>query len=85
MTYVEVDFDAPDAYVGNEEDGVYLSVGEGTGGWYVSAAVDSDSGAFVETLMTDNGPYDTHEAALSIGKYWAYSWCATNGIYLNKP
>ena len=76
----EVDFDDPAAYVGDEDDGVYVGVGEGPDGWYASTVVDSNTGSFVDSLVTDDGPYETREKALEAGKSQAVEWCLDNQV-----
>lgn len=76
----EVDFDNPAAYVGDENDGVYVGVGKGPDGWYASTVVDSNTGSFVDSLVMDDGPYPTEAEALEAGKGQAIEWCLTNGV-----
>jgi hypothetical protein len=76
----EVDFDAPDAYVGDEDDGVYVGVAEGSDGWYVSTVIDSYTGSFVDSLIMDDGPYPTEAKALEAGKGQAIEWCLDNRV-----
>ncbi len=86
MDYIaEVDFDNPDAYVGDENDGVYVGVGEGPDGWYVSTVVDSNTGSFVDNLVMDDGPYPTEAEALEAGKNQAIEWCLDNGVEWDEP
>ncbi len=76
-----VQFDADRAeYVGDEEDGVYYLVSEGADGWYMTAVVDCDSAGFVADLYTDEGPYETEDAALAAGKGAAIDWCINNQV-----
>lgn len=78
-----VQFDVDEAtYVGSGEDGVYYQVGEHEGKWYVTAVVDSETGAFTEDIMTDDGPYDTENDATTQGKNIAYDWCFYNNVSL---
>ena len=67
-----VPFSADDAkYVGDEEDGVYYQTAEGPDGWYVTAVVDCNSTHFVETLLDDDGPYETEADAENVGHAFA--------------
>ena len=68
------------SYVGDEQDGVYYSVGQGPKGWYVTTVVDSDTGGFVDTMHEDDGPYESEEAALLGGKDAGVEWCLTNEV-----
>lgn len=83
--HAEVDLDEPDACVGDGFDNVYVGVGEGPDGWYVSAVVDSDTGSFVDSLVTDDGPYTTQAEALEAGKNAGREWCYTNNVATGDP
>lgn len=79
-TIAEVDFDEAE-YVGDEEDGVYVQAAQGPdGGWYVSGVVDSNTGSFVDSLFTDDGPYDSYDEAMDAGKGGAADWCINNNV-----
>jgi len=75
--YALVDFDNPAAYVGGEE-GVYVGVGEGPDGWYVSTIVDCN--AYCGEMTTDDGPYPSEAEATKAGTYGAADWCLENEI-----
>ena len=68
------------SYIGDEQDGVYYSWGEGPKGWYVTTVVDCDSAGFVETMTEDDGPYESAEAAELAGKDAGMEWCFDNQI-----
>jgi len=79
-------------YIGDGTDGVYYQVGEARGvrgvrdGWYLSTVVDSDTGGFVQDMDTDDGPYDTFEAAMLAGQDAAGEWCYTNNVnFVDDP
>lgn len=67
-------------YVGDEQDGVYYSVGQGPKGWYVTTVVDCDTGGFVETMTEDDGPYDSELDATAAGQSAATEWCLFNEV-----
>ncbi|MCP1674400.1 hypothetical protein J2T57_001502 [Natronocella acetinitrilica] len=84
------------SYLGSGDDGVYYQVEELTQeeidahdesdfalGWYVTVVVDSDTGAFVDTLVADAGPFPSREEALRHGRGIARDWCADNDIVLD--
>ena len=51
-------------YVGDEEDGCYINVGIGPGGWYITVVIDSNRRGFTDNLLSDDGPYESEEDAL---------------------
>lgn len=75
----EVDFDEA-TYIGNEDDGVYFAVAKGRDGWYMSAVVDCNTSHFVESLVTDDGPYKTENEANWAGRDAAVQWCVDNDV-----
>ena len=76
----EVDVD--EAYsVGDEDDVVYYSVALGPDGYYLSAIIDSTTGAFVDSLVSDDGPYTTEEDAIEAGLDLALGWLSDNEIF----
>ena len=75
-----VDVDDGATYIGSGDDGVYFDAAEGPDGWYMSAIVDSDTGHFVDSLVTDDGPYETRERAIEAGRNAAYDWCMNNDV-----
>lgn len=76
-----VQFDVDDAeYVGDGEDGCYYQTAEGPNGWYVTVVVDSNTGSFVDNLITDDGPYRSDEEAGQAGKYLSRDWCNMNEV-----
>lgn len=80
MPIVNDDWDGA-TYYGDEDDGVYVSVGRGPDGkWYFTASVDCNSAHFTDTLVGDNGPYETEEEAKEAGKNVALTWCWDNGV-----
>jgi hypothetical protein len=75
-----VDFDDAE-YIGNDEDGVYFAVAKDRRGcWWMSAAVDCNSGHFTDMLVTDDGPYLTEAEAQSAGRSMARHWCENNDV-----
>jgi len=76
---VEVDFDEA-TYVGDEDDGVYYQVGEKDRKFYVSTSVDCNSAHFTDSLITDEGPFDTEAQARSRGRAIAEGWCNDNQV-----
>jgi hypothetical protein len=72
-------------YVGDEQDGVYVGVGKGPKGWYVSTVVDSETGSFVDDLFVDDGPYATREEAVQAGINAGLEWCFDNGVECETP
>jgi hypothetical protein len=81
------DVDVDEAtYVGDGEDGCYYdAAADHDGKWYTSVIVDCDTAGFVDTLIQDDGPYDTFEAAMEAGRHYAEDWCVTNGVALDDP
>lgn len=80
-----VDFDVDEAtYVGDEEDGVYYQVAKGRKGWYMTAVVDCNTAAFVDTLVSDDGPYDSEAHAITAGQNCAIEWCMDNDVVQTK-
>jgi hypothetical protein len=76
----EVDLDEA-FYLGGGEDGVYFDAEEGPGGWYTSSVVDCNSGHFIDSLVTDDGPYGTRAEALQAALNGsAYEWLVTNHV-----
>lgn len=74
------------SYVGDEQDGCYYSAGHGPNGWYYTVVVDCDSAGFVDTIVSDDGPYNTEDDAKQAGKNQAIDWCLTNHVsYDDKP
>lgn len=71
-------------YVGDGTDGVYYDAAPHRGKWYASALVDSDTGHFVDSLFTDDGPHDTEEEALRAGRNGATEWCFTNDVSIEE-
>ena len=69
-------------YIGNGDDGVYYQVAQGADGWYMTAVVDSTH--LVHTLVVDDGPYESKEAASTSGKNAAVEWCANNDVGFGK-
>lgn len=74
-------------YIGDPDDGVYYTVARGFDGkWYGSAIVDSNTGSFVDALVTDDGPYDFEGQAETAMADAAKDWCIENGVmYDNEP
>ena len=75
----EVDMDES-RYLGTGEDGVYFDAAEAKDGWYMSAVADSNTGGFVDSLVTDDGPYTSEADALEAGLNAACEWLVTNEI-----
>jgi hypothetical protein len=68
-------------YIGNPDDGVYYTVAKGTDGkWYGSALVDCNTGSFVDSLVTDDGPYDYEGQAETAMADAAKQWCFDNDV-----
>jgi len=83
ITVVDVD----EAYsVGAEvQDGagadvVYFAVAEAGGKWFMSAIIDCDSASFVDSLVADDGPYDSEEEAIAAGLNCAVEWMISNDV-----
>ena len=76
---VAVDVDDSN-YVGDEDDGVYWSVGEGTDGWYVSTMVDCNTSSFTADYQIDDGPYASEKEAMEAGRCAGLEWCMENGV-----
>ena len=80
----EVNFDCAE-YVGDGRDGVYVQAAyygetEHEKGWYVSCVVDSDTGSFVDGLVSDDGPWPTETGAMDAGRGAAKDWCIENSV-----
>lgn len=78
---VDVNFD--DAYsVSSEIDGqvnsVYFDVGERNGKWFMSATIDCETASFTDSLVKDDGPYDSEEEAKRAGLNAAIEWMVNN-------
>jgi hypothetical protein len=85
MSIVASDWDEA-TYYGDEDDGVYVNVGQGPDGkWYMTATVDCNTASFVDDLVTDDGPYDTEEEAKVAGKDAAIEWCHDNDVDYENP
>lgn len=86
-TDLECRVDVDDAcYCGDENDGVYYQAFEDDDGkWWLSAIVDSDSGAFVDTLIDADGPYNSEDAAERAGRAAAEEWCGWNDVAYCSP
>jgi hypothetical protein len=78
--YATIMVDKGARYLGSDVDGGYYQVGEGPDGWYVSNLIDSDTGGFVDSLVTDDGPYETEEKAWQAGRDGIADWCIENGV-----
>ena len=82
---VESDWDDA-TYIGDEDDGVYINVGQGPDGkWYMTAVVDCNTASFVEDLTIDDGPFDTEEEAQEAGLNAAGDWCSDNDVVPDPP
>lgn len=68
------------AYVGDEEDGVFLQAIERGGGWFFGTVVDCDTGGWCGGLTECQGPYDTEAAALADAHAEASEWCFVNDV-----
>tara|TARA_Y100000034_G_scaffold119694_1_gene161738 strand:- start:15 stop:944 length:930 start_codon:yes stop_codon:yes gene_type:complete len=77
---VEGDVDHPHAVYGSYPDLVYVNIGEGEHGWYVTTTIDSETGSFMETYYQDDGPYETWNDAARAGENAAFEWCINNGV-----
>lgn len=73
----EIDVDDA-AYVGDEDSGVYYTVAEHEGKWYMSAMVNCPH--FNSYLYEDDGPFDSEQEAIDAGYYSALDWCIDNGV-----
>lgn len=82
MALVEVDFDYADAYVGDTDDGWYLSWGQGPDGkWFWSGVIDCNTGHFLDaTLSVDRGPFGDELAAAINAIGAAMDWCCENEV-----
>lgn len=80
-----VPFSADSAkFIGDERDGVYYQTAKGPDGWHVTAVVDSDTGSFVDTILDDDGPYETEEDAEGVGHDFAVQWCRDNEVHFEE-
>ena len=84
MTREICDFDFEDAhYLGGQCNGVYFSAAQGKDGkWYMSATVDAK--LFTESLVDDDGPYETCEEACKAGLDTAVGWCTKNVVVVDN-
>lgn len=78
-----VEIDVDEAYsVSAGEDGVidtvYFDIAEQDGKWWLSAMIDCDSASFVDSLVKDDGPYDSENDALMGGLNAAVDWMVNN-------
>jgi hypothetical protein len=80
---VEVDLDEA-TYVGDEDDGVYFQVGKKGKNFYVSTTVDCNTGHFIDSLRTDDGPYRTEAEAIAHGRFVAEEWCFDNQVSIGE-
>lgn len=67
-------------WIGDEQDGCYVQVEGQDSEWYCTVVVDSGTGAFVEDLYTNHGPFETKDEALEWGHCQATEWCLTNEV-----
>jgi hypothetical protein len=68
-------------YIGDPDDGVYYQVAKGPDEkWYGSALVDCNTGSFVDSLVTDDGPYDYEGQAETAMADAAKQWCFDNDV-----
>ena len=70
-------------YIGDEQDGCYVRLGEGRdadgkAAFYVTVTVDSAH--FVADIVTADGPYATELAAREAGVGAAKDWCCENEV-----
>jgi hypothetical protein len=71
-------------YLGDGDDGCYYDAAQGPDGkWYASVLVDCETAGFVDTIVSDDGPHDTYEAAMAAGGVWASDWCTDNRVVLS--
>ena len=66
-------------WVGDDDDGCYIRVYEGSKGFDVEVVVDSETGSFVDTLATLDG-FDTADKAMESGRGMAVEWCIVNEV-----
>ena len=52
--------------VDGEEDIIYFDAKEGRDGWYLTTVLDCNTAGFCDTIIQDDGPYDSRDAALSV-------------------
>ncbi len=78
--YANVKVDKGAEWIGDDQDGGYYQAGKGPDGWYVSSIIDSDTGGFVDSYITDDGPYPTEAAAQQAGADGLKDWCLENGV-----
>lgn len=74
----ELDLDDA-AYIGDGNDGVYFSAIHKGNTWWALATVDSDTGHFIDTLVSEGG-HRSEKAALTAAKDAALEWCTTNNV-----
>lgn len=71
------------SYLGDEDNGCYWQTGQGKDGkWYVTVVVDAAH--FVDTIYSDNGPFETEADADQAGKNAASDWCMDNEISMEE-
>jgi len=74
-----MDYDYED-YIGDEEDGCYVRVTECNSRFWLTVTVDSNTGHFVDDLLTDEECSSLGQAQLW-GRTVAIDWCLTNGVH----
>lgn len=68
-------------YIGSEDDGCYYLTGQGPDGkWYVTVCADSETNHSCYNLLTDDGPYESDEAARNAARDVIYEWCCNNNV-----
>lgn len=73
-----LDWDTAD-YMGTDRDGVYYGAMQKGDTWWALASVDSETGGFTDSLVSEGG-YPSKKAALTAAKDAAYEWCRTNDV-----
>ena len=81
-----IEYDDEDRlYVGSEDDGCYVQVDElphGCG-FQLTVTVDSETGSFVEDIMTFDYGHKTRADAQRVGLRAALEWCSNNSVEPN--
>jgi hypothetical protein len=74
---VATDRSADDAVSGDDAL-AEIYVADGPGGHYLTVTIDTDH--FISALASDDGPYESREAAIRTGRDVAITWFLDNGL-----
>ena len=64
--------------VDGDEDVIYFDGKKGPDGWYLTIVLDCNTAGFCDTIMRDDGPYDSRDAALFGGLNFVFEWMGNN-------